>query len=107
MGEKKIVDELKQFRKGLNEEVTITKMVLFGSHAWGKPHRDSDVDLVVVSPQFRGIRSLDRGISFYKRWKLAYPVDFLCYTPEEFRRLKKKTALLRKVDKEGIEIKAS
>jgi len=29
------------------------KIVLFGSHAWGTPREDSDVDLLVILP-FRG-----------------------------------------------------
>jgi hypothetical protein len=34
-----------------------------------------------------------------------YPVDFLCYTPEEFRKLSKQISLVKQAIKEGIEIK--
>ena len=89
MGKKKIIKELQSFRKELSKEIPIQKMILFGSRACGKPHRDSDVDLLIVSSTFRKKKSFARGVYFYKHWHLDYPVDFLCYTPEEFDKLKK------------------
>ena len=83
---------------------TVSTMVLFGSRAWGKPHKDSDVDLLIVSPTFRKKRWIERGLHLYDHWNLDYPVDFLCYTPEEFERLKKGIILVHQAVKEGIEI---
>ncbi len=105
MARKKLVEDLKSFKKELNKEMPVKKLILFGSRAWGKPHRDSDVDLIVVSSKFRRKRSLERGLNFYKYWHLDYPVDFLCYTPEEFNKLKKQITIVREAVKEGIEIK--
>jgi uncharacterized protein len=36
---------------------------LFGSHAWGTPHEDSDVDLMVIVPESseRAIRRMQRA----------------------------------------------
>jgi len=107
MVSKKIVEGLLRFRQAVRDETPITKMYLFGSRAWGKPHPDSDIDLLVVSPSFRHQRSLKRGIHFYRYWDLDYPVDFLCYTPEEFKRLKKSISLVKQVVEKGIEIKKS
>ena len=39
---------LRQITQRIVEEFTPEKVILFGSHAWGKPHRDSDVDLLVM-----------------------------------------------------------
>ncbi len=82
-------------------------MILFGSRVWGKPHRDSDIDLIIVSPAFDGVHRLDRGVNLYLKWNLKYPVDILCYTPEEFNRKKKFIGIVQQAAKEGIEIKAS
>ncbi len=106
MAQKKIIKGLQQFRKTLNREIPITKMILFGSRAWGKPHRDSDIDLIVVSSKFRRKKSFKRGLGFYNHWDLDYPVDFLCYTPEEFAKKKKQIGIVQQAVKEGIEIKA-
>src|SRR5438105_8465098 len=67
---------------------------LFGSHAWGTPTEDSDVDLMVVVPssEERPIRRMQRaqrclrGIGFAK--------DVLVNTRSEFDRYRHLTASL-------------
>ena len=105
MGNKKHLDQLKKFRQELNQFIPIQKMVLFGSRAYGKTHRWSDFDLIIVSPQFRKVKFRYRPSGFYRYWHLDYPVDFLCYTPEEFKKLSKQVTLVRAAVQEGIEIK--
>ena len=104
MARTKIINQLKVFKNDLKREMPDTRLILFGSRAWGKPHRDSDVDLIVISSKFRKERSLRRGINLYKLWDLKYPVDFLCYTPEEFKKLSKTTSLGREALEKGKEI---
>ena len=105
MGNQKIIKQLTLFRQKISYQTPITKMILFGSRAWGRPHRDSDIDLIVVSPSFRRVRRLKRGIDFYWQWNLDYPVDFLCYTPEEFQKLRKQISIVKEAVERGIEIK--
>lgn len=100
-----IKNKLKNFKKNVNRDIPISKMYFFGSHARGKSHRYSDIDLVVVSPEFRKLNFFKRGAKMYDYWSLDYPVDFLCYTPEEFNKLKKQITIVREAIKEGIEIK--
>jgi uncharacterized protein len=104
MARKKIIKELGHFKKILDNDIKVSKMIFFGSRAFGKAHRDSDIDLIVVSPSFRKKRSLNRGVDFYLKWSLDYPVDFLCYTPEEFEKKKKQISIVKKAVEEGIEI---
>ncbi len=101
---KTILSKLKTFRKEVSYELPVQKMIFFGSWVVGKPHRDSDIDLIIVSPKFRGKKSFERGLGFYKYWNLNYPVDFLCYTPEEFNKLKKQVTIVREAVENGIEI---
>ncbi len=80
-------------------------MYLFGSRAKGRPHhRWSDFDLLIVSKTFINKPSFERSAGFYKHWNLDYPVDFLCYTPEEFNKLKRQVTIVREAVREGIEI---
>ena len=81
-------------------------MILFGSYARGKTHRFSDVDLIVVSPRFRRKNIAERASPLYLEWDLDLPVDFLCYTPEEFETLSKRPSLVREALEEGIKIPA-
>lgn len=105
MDRKKIIKKkLKGFKESASKDFPINKMYFFGSRAKGKPHRYSDIDLIIVSPKFRRLDFFKRGARMYDYWKLKYPVDFLCYTPEEFNRLKKQITIVREAVKEGIEI---
>jgi len=66
--------------------------------------RWSDFDLMIISKNFRGKKFRYRSLGFYQYWNSDYPVDFLCYTPEEFNRLKKQVTIVREAVKRGIEI---
>ncbi len=63
----------------------VTRAYLYGSYAYGKPHKYSDIDVVIVSPQFKGIRFLDS----YEIAKLRRSVDLrispLAYYPRDFK----------------------
>lgn len=61
------------------------KVILFGSHAWGKPTKDSDVDLLVIQKSQE--RRLDREIKLTEAiFPAGIAVDILSYTPEELER---------------------
>jgi uncharacterized protein len=47
----------------LKAEFQPEQIFLFGSHAWGTPHDDSDVDLMVIVPESseRAIRRMQRA----------------------------------------------
>ena len=104
MGRKKHIAYLRDFKKKLSNNIPIDKMILFGSRAHGKPHRWSDFDLIIVSKKFRKLDSLKRSLGFYDYWTIDYPVDFLCYTPEEFNKLKRQITIVREAVKKGIEV---
>lgn len=95
-----IINKLKEFKKQNN----IDKMYLFGSAASGKTHKYSDIDLIVVSKKFRGKGILKRSPKLYTRWNMNYPVDLLCFTPEEFNKQKNHITLVREAIRNGIEI---
>lgn len=102
MDKRKDIERLRLFKERLSKQISIDKVILFGSRVKGKTHKYSDFDLIIVSKKFRRKNSLDRSLGFYKYWDLESPVDFLCYTPEEFNRLKKQITLVKKAVEEGI-----
>ncbi len=105
MGRKKHIDYLKIFKEQLSKEVAVKYMYLFGSRAGGKAGRWSDFDIIIVSDAFKNKRSFERPIGLRKYWTLDYPVDFLCYSPEEFNKLRKQISIVREAVEHGIEIK--
>jgi len=104
MAKEQDIKKLKEFKRRLSQKIPVSNMLLFGSRAKGKTHEFSDYDLLIVSEKFRGIGSRYRSLGFYKYWNWNKPFDFLCYTPEEFNKLKKQVTIVREAVKEGIEI---
>ncbi len=99
-----LVRELRRFRRRIAGRYPLDVMILFGSQAKGVARRDSDVDLIVVSPRFRRKNAIDRAYPLHLEWDLGRPVDFLCYTPEEFNRLRKQITIVKEAVEKGIEI---
>lgn len=46
-------DLLAELTRRLVEEFHPEQIILFGSHAWGTPNGDSDIDLLVIVPERR------------------------------------------------------
>ena len=101
----KIIQQLKKFKMNSKKAFGIDKIILFGSAAKGKMTEHSDVDLILVSEKFKGQSFFKRAIGLYNYWNLDYPVDFLCYTPEEFEKQKKRITIVSEAVRDGIEIK--
>jgi predicted nucleotidyltransferase len=72
----------------LKTEFQPEEIYLFGSHAWGTPTEDSDVDLMVIVPASdeRPIRRDQRAQKCLGR--LAVPADVLVRTRGEVNRYK-------------------
>ncbi len=77
---KTITDIARKIAESLNPE----KIILFGSYAWGKPDKDSDLDLFVIMESTE--RPIKRAASIRRLLMDGYvPMDILVRTPEELR----------------------
>lgn len=85
-------------------DLTITEAYLFGSRAHEDYREDSDVDLVVVSPDFEGSPSYKRAKEFYKEWEYPPDLEVKCYTPSEFETLRGRVSVARTAATEGIAV---
>lgn len=65
------------------EEFKPEKIILFGSHAYGEPTPESDLDLLVVM-RYEGDYFL-QAAKIRQRLGLATPMDLLVRTPEELQ----------------------
>ena len=81
-------DLLNETVERLKTEFQPEEIYLFGSHAWGTPDEDSDVDLMVIVPSSdeRPIRRDQRAQKCLGR--LAVPADILVRTRGEVNRYK-------------------
>jgi predicted nucleotidyltransferase len=74
---------IRQVASRIASRVKPLRIVLFGSYAYGKPHRDSDLDLLVILRQnpanrLEGYRIVNRAVGSH-RW----PIDILVRGREE------------------------
>lgn len=83
-----IADQLLPYLRILVDQFHPEQVILFGSHAYGQPTRNSDVDLLIVKPIREG-RVKDKVAIRRAWWPLllgSSPLSFdiLLTTPEEF-----------------------
>ncbi|AFA40237.1 Nucleotidyltransferase domain protein [Pyrobaculum oguniense TE7] len=105
----RILEIVDRFIKGLEEAgFRVVEAYLFGSYARGDWLEESDVDLVVVSPDFEGTRWLDRldlAAKIWLRLGLEKWVEVFPYTPEEFEEAKQRSVALRDAERYWIKVR--
>ncbi len=90
---------IRRFARDVAEKFQPDKIILFGSYAYGTPHEDSDVDILVVMPA----RS---QLSMAARISLAidppFPLDIIVRTPKEMKwRLEERESFLTEIVTKG------
>lgn len=100
----KIIEEVKEFLLSI-QGIKIEKAILFGSWVRGDWMKWSDVDLILVSPDFEGIRFTERPVTLCEFWNHSRGLELFCYTPEEFERNRKDIGLVADAEKTGVVIK--
>lgn len=76
------------------EEYNPKKILLFGSRIRGTSNKYSDLDIIVISDSFQNIPFVNRMGHLLKKFKFQKHIDYLCYTPEEFERVKNQSSIL-------------
>src|SRR5262245_36384273 len=69
---------IRRFARDVAERFCPEKIVLFGSHAYGTPHADSDVDILVVMP---ARNQLDQAVKIELACDPPFPLDLIVRTP--------------------------
>jgi predicted nucleotidyltransferase len=69
---------IRKFARRVAERFRPDRIILFGSHAYGRPHADSDVDLLVVMP---ARNALDQAVRIRLAVDYNFPLDLLVCTP--------------------------
>ena len=91
---------IRQLCKRIAHEFKPEKIILFGSHAYGQPTPESDLDLLVVM-QFEG-DPLEQAVAMLNRLNVLMPVDLLVRTPEQIRhRLEMGDSFMRDILERG------
>src|SRR5580700_8118392 len=73
---------IRDFARQVAERFRPDKIVLFGSYAYGIPHADSDVDILVIMPTRN---QLDQAFKIRLAVRAPFPMDLLVRTPKELK----------------------
>ena len=90
-----VADALEGFISRAARELGDVEVYLFGSYARGDWLRDSDLDLIVVSRRFKGMDVGERYRVVRSLLPDSISVEILAYTPEEFRRARERSVIIR------------
>ncbi len=75
---KKYIEELEK------NGIKINEAIIFGSHAKGVLHEDSDIDIALISDSFTGIRFDDHRKIVPFRRKIESRIEPIPFRPEDF-----------------------
>src|SRR5262245_1334620 len=90
---------IRRFARQVAERFQPEQIILFGSHAYGNPHADSDVDILVVMP---ARNELDQAVKISLAIDPPFPLDIIVRTPKRLAwRLKHGDWFLREVVSKG------
>lgn len=90
---------IRRFAREVAERFRPDKIILFGSYAYGTPHADSDVDILVVMP---ARNQLDQGFKIHTTIMPPFPLDLIVRTPKNMKwRLEEGDSFLREIVARG------
>src|SRR6266404_3515056 len=70
---------IRRYARRVAERFQPEKIILFGSYAYGKPHADSDVDMLVIMPCRNGI---DQACRIDRVTEPPFPLDLIVRSPK-------------------------
>src|ERR1700744_3985978 len=74
---------IRSFARAVAERFQPDKIILFGSYAYGTPHADSDVDILVIMPVSNVMaQSIRISLAFEREFSL----DLIVRTPKQLER---------------------
>src|SRR6516165_3664152 len=86
---------IRRFARQVAERFHPDKIILFGSYAYGTPHADSDVDILIIMP---ARNELDQAVRIRLAVDYNFPMDLLVRTPKNLAwRLAEGDSFLREI----------
>ena len=90
---------IRRFAREVAERFAPDKIILFGSYAYGTPHADSDVDILVVMPARNQLDQVDR---IRAAVSAPFPLDLIVRTRYSMRwRLAERESFLTEIMSRG------
>ena len=106
--DKEISEILEKFKSALQVQgINVSRFILFGSCASAKATEGSDIDVAVISENFKNVNLLKRleliGLALAKA-RIFEPIEALGYTEKEFASKGQGTFVGDEIKSKGIQI---
>ena len=78
-----------KYVKELQKKIPVKRVILFGSYAYGRPAKGSDIDIAVVSDKFKRMDDVKRIMllsDYARRIKISVDIDPIGFTEEELEK---------------------
>ena len=89
----------------IEERFAPVYFILFGSRINGTPHEWSDLDMIVVSDRFADVPFVNRAYRFKTAVRAHITLGALCYTPQEFERMRTGIGVVADACRDGLWLK--
>ena len=98
-----VKNELEIIKESVLNAVPASAMYLFGSHAYGEPNNESDLDIYVVVPD-KSMCDMDTrvNLSIDIRKRISKPIDLFIRDKNSFDYRISAPTLERKIYREGV-----
>jgi predicted nucleotidyltransferase len=91
--------EIRRFARRVAERFRPERVILFGSYAYGRPHADSDVDILVIMP---ARDQLDQACKIHWAIRPPFPLHLIVRTPKNLEgRLQEGESFLTEIVSKG------
>jgi predicted nucleotidyltransferase len=108
-----ITDNTDKILKELTEtlkKTDVIKIIVFGSFAYGQPNKNSDIDIIVVTPDEFTPRSNRKKMELHHKYnnlianfRKLIPIDLIVYTNAMYRKLEDSGSLfIKEINQKGI-----
>jgi predicted nucleotidyltransferase len=104
--ETQISEQIEKLKNTLKKKFPVKQIFIFGSHAYGQPNKDSDIDLCVIT-DLNNKRKIDiiREIRRELIDLISNPLDILIYSEKEFKeRAGLRSTLEHKILTNGLKV---
>src|SRR5262249_29158688 len=86
---------IRDYPRQIAERFHPDRIILFGSYAYGRPNKDSDVDILVVMP---ARDEINQAVRILESTDSSFPLDVIVRTPQNLRwRLEEGDWFLREI----------
>lgn len=103
LGQKAIKNLVQKYLERL--PIKVDEAILFGSTATNSRLAESDIDLIIISEDFKQMAMPQRFLILQKNWQSKTDLEAFGFTKEEFDSLKDKSIVLQEAIEYGIKLK--